>query len=151
MAAGAVTGGGAHAGHGRGAREWAHPWQYALAVCAVLAPVPPALGSDAFFDGPGYRVACAVTVAVVALPLFLGRRRTSFVRAAAVAGAVLLPWSVLGSLGGMYVFFLSAPLLWLAALADPRRRPVAAAVLAGAGALLVAAIVTVPGFWWRAP
>ncbi|MGW7347606.1 hypothetical protein [Streptomyces sp. NPDC054854] len=148
MGAGAVTGGGAHAGFGDGARDWAHPWQYALALCAPLSPLPPALGSNPFGEGPVHLVVCAVTAGLVALPLFLGRRRASFVRAAVIVGVVMLVWSVLGSLGGMMVFFLSAPLLWLAAAADPRRRP-AGAVAAGAGALLVAAMVTVPGFWWQ--
>ncbi|MFF4321508.1 hypothetical protein [Streptomyces sp. NPDC001568] len=149
VGAGAVTGGGAHAVIGDGAREWAHPWQYALAVCAVLSPVPPALGWNPFMDGPGYPVVCAVTAGLIALPLLLGRRRASFVRAAGVVGAVVVPWSVLGSLGGMMVFLLSAPLLWLAAVADPRRRPLGGLVAAGVGALLVVAMVTVPGFWWR--
>ncbi|MFJ3838371.1 hypothetical protein ACIPY6_22970 [Streptomyces sp. NPDC090054] len=149
MGAGVVTGGGAHAGFGDGARDWAHPWQYALALCALLSPVPPALGWNPFMDGPVYLVVCAVVAGLVAVPLLLGRRRASFVRAAVVVGAVMVPWSVLGSLGGMMVFFMSAPLLWLAAVADPRRRPVFGAVAAGVGALLVAAMVAVPGFWWR--
>ncbi|MEU9030426.1 hypothetical protein AB0D46_23440 [Streptomyces sp. NPDC048383] len=119
---GAVTGGGAHAGFGRGARDWAHPWQYALAVCALLSPVPPALEFDRFVDGPGYLVLCAVVAGLVALPLLLGRRRVPFVRAAGVVGAVLVPWSVIGALGGMMVFLMSAPLLWLAAVADPWAR-----------------------------
>ncbi|MFG2987972.1 hypothetical protein ACGFZK_01405 [Streptomyces sp. NPDC048257] len=150
MKAEVVTGRGAHVGSGAGSREWAHPWQYALALCAVVAPVPQVLSFGPFVDGPGYLMICAVTDALVALPLFLGRRRASFVRVAVAAGAVLVPWSVIGALGGMGAFFLSVPLLWLAALADPRRRPRTAVALAGAGVLLVTAMLTVLGFWWRA-
>ncbi|MFE9629414.1 hypothetical protein [Streptomyces sp. NPDC006463] len=56
----------------------------------------------------------------------------------------------MGALDGLGVFFLSVPLMWLAAFADPRRRPASAAVMGGAGALVMAAMATVPGFWWRA-
>ncbi|MEU8778289.1 hypothetical protein [Streptomyces sp. NPDC048606] len=137
---------------GRGARVWprgrAHPWQLALVVAAVLAPLPPAIGFARFVDGRGYGVLIACTAAVVALPLFLHRRRATFVGAAAVAGAALVPWILVGSLIGLWTFAPSVPLLWAAACADPRRRPAAAPMVFGAGVLLTAAIVALPGFWW---
>ncbi|MEU7725524.1 hypothetical protein AB0B78_09780 [Streptomyces sp. NPDC040724] len=132
-----------------GAGTWVHPWQFGLAVCALLAPVPPALMFGTYMEGIAYVVLFAVTAALVAWPLFLRHRRAEFVRASAIGGLVLMMWSYVGALGGLGVFFLSVPLMWLAAFADPRRRPVAAAVMTGAGALLMAAMATVPGFWWR--
>ncbi|WP_404952714.1 hypothetical protein [Streptomyces sp. 147326] len=132
-----------------GARHWVHPWQFGLAVCALLAPVPPAFVFGTYMEGIAYAVLFAVTAALVAWPLFLRHRRAAFVRTSAIGGLVLMLWSYVGSLGGLGVFFLSVPLMWLAAFADPRRRPVPAAVMTGAGALLMVAMATVPGFWWR--
>lgn len=150
MVTGAGTGRGAPGRGARdGARHWAHPWQFALAVCALLAPVPPAITFGAVMEGIGYPLLCSATAALVAWPLFLHRRRAAFVRASAIGGLVLMMWSYVGALGGLGVFFLSVPLMWMAAFADPRRRPVSAAVMAGAGGLLIVAMATVPGFWWR--
>lgn len=140
---------GARGGTRDGARDWVHPWQFGLAVCALLAPVPPAFVFATYTEGVGHAVLFAVTAALVARPLFLHHRRAAFVRASAIGGLVLMMWSYAGSLGGLGVFFLSVPLMWLAAFADPRRRPVPAAVMTGSGALLMVAMATVPGFWWR--
>ncbi|WP_412075005.1 hypothetical protein ACLF6K_02595 [Streptomyces xanthophaeus] len=145
----ARTGRGAHEGAVDPRSERVHPWQLALVVTAMVAPVPPGFGFSRHTEGFGFPVTFALTAALVALPLFFHRRPASFVRASATVGTVLVPWSVIGSLGGLGVFFLSIPLLWLAAAADPRRRPAAGPALAAAGALLAVAMVAVPGFWWR--
>ncbi|MCX5197772.1 hypothetical protein OOK31_28410 [Streptomyces sp. NBC_00249] len=131
------------------ARERVHPWQFALVLCALLAPLPPLLEFSRFVEGAAYPLVVALTVALVALPLLLHRRRAAFVCAARVCGAVLLPWVFTGALIGMYTFLPSVPLLWLASFADPRRRLVVGRLAFAAGALLSAAIVVVPGFWWR--
>ncbi|MGW6945296.1 hypothetical protein [Streptomyces xanthophaeus] len=144
-----MTGRGAHEGVGGGAPERAHPWQVALVLTALAAPVPPGFSFSHYTVGFWYPVAFSLTAALIALPLFFHRRRSTFAGSAAIVGAVLVPWSVLGSLAGMGVFFLSVPLLWLAVAADPRRRPVAGPVLAAAGAVLAVAMVVVPGFWWQ--
>ncbi|MFD3696970.1 hypothetical protein ACFWUZ_12590 [Streptomyces sp. NPDC058646] len=149
MKTSAVTRRGAHEGAVDPTADRAHPWQFALVVTAAMAPVAPGLAFSRYTEGFAYPVTFSVTAALVALPLFLHRRRAGFVRAAATVGAVMVPWSLLGSLGGLGVFFLSVPLLWAAAAADPRRRPAAAAVLAAGGVLLAVAMVAVPGFWWR--
>ncbi|MEU9160955.1 hypothetical protein AB0D29_11895 [Streptomyces sp. NPDC048424] len=112
--------------------------------------MPPAFMAGARMEGLGYPVFLSVTGLLVAWPLFLRHRRVAFVRTSAIGGLVLMMWSYAGALGGLGVFSLSVPLMWLAAFADPRRRPVPAAVMAGAGALLMVAMATVPGFWWRA-
>ncbi|CAL9635640.1 hypothetical protein SUDANB120_06197 (plasmid) [Streptomyces sp. enrichment culture] len=128
---------------------WAHPWQFALVVFAVLAPLPPVIGYSRLVEGSGYALIVGATAAVVALPLALHRRRAAFAGAAALGGAVLVPWVLVGSLLGMWAFAWSVPLMWAAAVADPRRRPVVAPVLFVAGTLLAAAIVALPGFWWQ--
>ncbi|MEU9085390.1 hypothetical protein [Streptomyces sp. NPDC048357] len=112
--------------------------------------MPPAFLAGAYVEGIGYPVFVSVTALLVAWPLCLRHRRAAFVRTSAIGGLVLMMWSYVGALGGLGVFFLSVPLMWLAAFADPRRRPVPAAVMTGAGALLMLAMATVPGFWWRA-
>ncbi|WP_405445023.1 hypothetical protein [Streptomyces erythrochromogenes] len=119
------------------AREAAHPWQFGLAVCAVVTPLPPVVSS-----GGGFFVLPLVgaTTAVLAVPLFLHARRSAFERAAGVVAAMLLPWSLLGAWFGMFVYFPSVFLMFFASLADPRRRPTAALALAGAGLLLSAAV-----------
>ncbi|UQX00352.1 hypothetical protein [Streptomyces sp. RerS4] len=129
-------------------RGSAHPWQLALVLFAVLAPLPPAIGFSRVVDGHGYWVLIGLTTAAVASPLFLHRRRAAFVGTAGVVGAVLVPWILFGILIGLGTFALSVPLLWAAGAADPRRRPVAAPALFAAGTLLWVAIVALPGFWW---
>ncbi|MET8296602.1 hypothetical protein ABZW02_21415 [Streptomyces sp. NPDC005180] len=87
------------------------------------------------------------TTAVAALPLTLHRRRMAFAVAAALGGAVLMPWVALGSLIGMWAFAVQVALMSAAVAADPRRRPVLAPILLAAGTLLmVVAIVALPGF-----
>ncbi|MFE2292724.1 hypothetical protein [Streptomyces sp. NPDC059452] len=123
-------------------RERVHPWQLGLAVCAVVVPLLPVVGSgDPFFVLP----LVVATTALTAVPLFLHARPSGFQRAAGIVAAVLLPWSLIGSWFGMFVFFPSALLLLLSAFSDPRRRPGSAKFLAGAGFLLA---VAVPLFWW---
>ncbi|WP_330330097.1 hypothetical protein OHS33_10370 [Streptomyces sp. NBC_00536] len=82
-----------------------------------------------------------VTTVPILAPSFLGHRRAAFVGACQAIGAALILWSVAGcSLGG--VFFLPAALLLLlAAVADPRRRPVGAWAACVPGALLTAVVV----------
>ncbi|MFE5724758.1 hypothetical protein [Streptomyces erythrochromogenes] len=124
------------------ARESVHPWQIGLAACAVVTPLVPVIASgDPFFVLP-FVVA---TTTLTAVPLFLYARPYAFHWAAGIISAVLLPWSLIGSWVGMFVFFPSVPLLLLSAFSDPRQRPRAARFLAGAG-LLLAATVTL--FWW---
>ncbi|MEU6882446.1 hypothetical protein [Streptomyces sp. NPDC046712] len=124
------------------ARDSVHPWQFGLAVCAAVTPLPPIVASgDGFFVLP---LVVATTV-VLAIPLFLHARPSAFKRATGTISAVLLPWSLIGAWFGMFLFFPSIPLLLLAAFADPRRRPTAAKVLAGAGLLLAAAVALL---WW---
>ncbi|MFE5485194.1 hypothetical protein [Streptomyces sp. NPDC056527] len=123
-------------------RESVHPWQFGLAVCAVVTPLPPVVASeDGFFALP----LVVATTAVLAAPLFLHTRPSSFRRAAGTISALLLPWSLIGSWFGMFAFFPSIPLLLLAAFADPRRHPRAAGVLAAAGLVLAAAVTLL---WW---
>ncbi|ARF71277.1 hypothetical protein B7C62_02665 [Kitasatospora albolonga] len=123
-------------------RESVHPWQIGLAVCAVAAPLlPVAVSGDPSFVLP----LVVVTAALTAAPLFFHARPSVFRRAAGIIAAVLLPWSLIGSWWGMFVFFLSVPLLLLSVLSDPRRRPGSAKYLAGAGFLLAAAVSL---FWW---
>ncbi|THA77285.1 hypothetical protein [Streptomyces sp. A0592] len=120
------------------ARERVHPWQFGLAVCAAVTPLPPVLASgEGLFALP----LVVATTAVLAVPLFLHARRSAFERAARVVAAVLVPWSLIGAWFGMFVYLPSALLLLLASLADPRRRPTAAVAAAGAGLLLAAAVV----------
>ncbi|CAL9500721.1 hypothetical protein [Streptomyces sp. NPDC030392] len=125
------------------ARESVHPWQIGLAVCAVVVPLPPVIGSGypSFFALP----LVAATTALTGVPLLLHARPAAFRWTAGVIAAVLLPWSLIGSWFGMFVFFPSVPLLLLSVLSDPRRRPRAARFLAGAGFLLVAALTLL---WW---
>lgn len=123
-------------------RENVHPWQFGLALCAVVTPLPPIVASgDGFFALP----LVVATTAVLAIPLFLHARPSAFAWATGTISAALLPWSLIGAWFGMFVFFPSIPLLLLAAFANPRRRPTAARVLAGAGLLLAAAVTLL---WW---
>ncbi|MFD8981306.1 hypothetical protein [Streptomyces sp. NPDC059564] len=124
-----------------------HPWQFALALCAVLVPLPPAIGFARFMDGPGQPLAVGVTAAFVALPLLFHHRRDDFARAARIMAGALLPWACAGALFGTAVFFLAAPLLLLASFADPRRRRVTAAAVFASGLLLTAAVTALPGYW----
>lgn len=128
-------------------RDRIHPWQFALALCAVLVPLPPAIGFARFTDLPGQPPAVAVTAAFVASPLLLHHRRDTFARAARIMAGVLLPWVYAGAMVGTAVFFLAAPLLLLASFADPRRGRVAAAAAFASGLLLAAAMTAVPGYW----
>ncbi|WP_200424544.1 hypothetical protein [Streptomyces sp. NE5-10] len=123
-------------------REYVHPWQFALAVCAVIVPLPPVvLEEGGFFVLP----LVAATTALLAVPLLLHARPDIFPGVAAVLAALLLPWSVFASWVGMFLFFPSVPLLVLAAAADPRRRPRAARLMAAAGLVLTVSVMT---SWW---
>ncbi|MGW6781857.1 hypothetical protein [Streptomyces sp. NPDC054987] len=128
---------------GATARERVHPWQFGLATCAAVLPLPPIVASG----GSPFAVPLVVaTTAVLAVPLALHARPAAFERAAGTLAAALVPWSLIGSWVGMFAFFPSAPLLLLAAFADPRRRPRTARCLAAAGLLLTAAISL---SWWN--
>ncbi|MFD5770515.1 hypothetical protein ACFWIN_32460 [Streptomyces sp. NPDC127049] len=123
-------------------REAVHPWQFGLAVCAVVVPLIPVFGSGSpLFVFPFV----VVTAALTAVPLLLCARPAAFPVAAGIISAVLLPWSLCGSWVGMLVFAPSAPLLILSAFSDPRRHPKAAGLLAGAGVLLAVGATL---FWW---
>ncbi|MFB7342185.1 hypothetical protein ACFCZ6_19225 [Streptomyces hydrogenans] len=120
------------------ARGSVHPWQFGLAVCAVVLPLPPVIASEGGFFALPLVVA---TTALLAVPLLLHARPDIFPLAAGAIAALLLPWSVFGSLVGLFVFLPSAPLLVLAAAADPRRRPRAARLLAATGLVLTASVM----------
>ncbi|MFF8264262.1 hypothetical protein [Streptomyces virginiae] len=120
------------------ARESVHPWQFGLVVCAALTPLPPLI----MWPGHGLLPLAFATAAVVAVPLLLHARPSGFGWAIGIISALLLPWSVIGAMAGMVLFLPSVLQLLLAAGADPRRRPTAAKVMAGAGLLLSAAVLT---------
>ncbi|MFE0643801.1 hypothetical protein ACFW2Y_19635 [Streptomyces sp. NPDC058877] len=122
--------------------ESVHPWQIGLVVCAVITPLLPIIPSgDPLFALPPV----IATTALTAAPLLFHARPPAFRWATGAVSAVLLPWSLIGSWFGMFVFFPSAPLLLLSAFSDPRRHPGAAGFLAGAGLLLAAAVTL---SWW---
>ncbi|MGW6706735.1 hypothetical protein ACWGDE_17840 [Streptomyces sp. NPDC054956] len=106
-----------------------HPWQLGLVVCAAVTPLVPLVMWPTIVFG-------LATAAVVAVPLRFRARPSGFGWATGVVAALLLPWSVLGAMFGMFFFLPSAVQLLLAAGADPRRRPTAAKVMACAGLLL---------------
>ncbi|MFD9608221.1 hypothetical protein ACFWWS_02505 [Streptomyces sp. NPDC059083] len=115
-------------------RKGVHPWQFGLALLAVMTPVVPALAwvHDGFVVLPLF----LGTAAVTAVPLLFHGRPGGFALAAWAVSLPLLAWSFLGALAGMFVFFPSVLQLWLASAADPRERPRAAGVMTGAGLVL---------------
>ncbi|WP_309052588.1 hypothetical protein [Streptomyces sp.] len=119
------------------ARDSIHPWQFGLVVLAALTPLPAVAvaAAEGYVDLP----AAVLTMVVIALPLVLHARRTGFAVLIGCLAPVLLFWSVVGAMAGMFVFFPSVLHLLLALGADPRRRPAAAKVMAAAGLLLSAA------------
>ncbi|MFC9625823.1 hypothetical protein ACFTXM_39650 [Streptomyces sp. NPDC056930] len=120
-----------------------HSVQRSLAVGAVLVAVPALLlGLDSYFAALFVLTAMPVTV-----PIFLQRSPESFNRACMIVGLALVVWGVLGVFLGMFLYLPSALLLVLAALADPRRRPVAARVMGGAGGLVMAGVVVASALW----
>ncbi|MEU8879994.1 hypothetical protein [Streptomyces hydrogenans] len=123
-------------------REYVHPWQFALAVCAVVVPLPPVVIER---GGSFVLPFVAATTALLVVPLLLHARPDIFPGVAAALAVLLLPWSVFASLVGMFVFFPSVPLLVLAAAADPRRRPRAARLMAATGLVLTASVMS---SWW---
>ncbi|MFJ3861548.1 hypothetical protein ACIPRL_35645 [Streptomyces sp. NPDC090085] len=74
-------------------------------------------------------------------PLFLHARLSGFVYVAGTIAALLVLWSFIGAMAGMFLFFPSALQLVLATGADPRERPTAAKVMVGVGLLLSAVVV----------
>ncbi|MEU9305890.1 hypothetical protein [Streptomyces sp. NPDC048269] len=122
------------------ARDSVHPWQFGLVVLAAITPLAPLIA----WSGPGYTTLSLafVTAGVVAIPLLLHARPSGFGWSIGFISALLLPWSFVGAMAGMFFFFPSLLQLLLAAGADPRRRPTAAKVMAGAGLLLSAAVLT---------
>ncbi|MFE2327390.1 hypothetical protein ACFXD5_26290 [Streptomyces sp. NPDC059385] len=84
-----------------------------------------------------------ITAAVIAVPLLLYARPSAFGWAVGFVSALLVPLSLSssGAVAGMFFFLPSVPQLLPAAGADPRRRPVAAKVMAGTGLLLSAAML----------
>ncbi|MFE9633606.1 hypothetical protein [Streptomyces sp. NPDC006463] len=119
-----------------------HKVQRALAAGAVLTAAAPLLwGLGLTHIGALY----ALTGACVAIPLFL-RSTRAFTRGCLIVGIVLIPWGVLGVFIGMFLFWPSALLLLLAALGDPRERPVAALLSGIVGALVTAGAVALTVF-----
>ncbi|MFB7353258.1 hypothetical protein [Streptomyces gardneri] len=116
------------------AREGVHPWQIGLVLLAATTPLIPLIS----WSGQGYDILslALVTAGVAALPLLLHARPSGFGWCIAVVSVLLLPWTFVGAMAGMFLFFPSVLQLWLAAGADPRRRPTAAKVMTGAGLLL---------------
>ncbi|WP_318206850.1 MULTISPECIES: hypothetical protein [unclassified Streptomyces] len=94
-----------------------------------------------WFAGSGIQALAFATAAVVSVPLFLYARPSGFAYVAGAIAALLVLWSFIGAMAGMFLFFPSALQLLLATGADPRERPTAAKVMAGAGLLLSAAVV----------
>lgn len=94
-----------------------------------------------WFADSGITALAFATAAVVSVPLFLYARPSGFVYVAGTIAALLVLWSFIGAMAGMFLFFPSALQLLLATGADPRERPTAAKVMAGAGLLLSAAVV----------
>lgn len=130
----------------RGAVVPVHWFRKGLAMAALALAVP--VVAWGFFLGFG--VPFVVTGLVVAVPLVFLRAPQRFGHASLIVSCVLLGWGVLGVLVGMFLFWPSALLLMFAAFADPRRRPVAAKVIAGLGAVLTAAALAGCGaFAWR--
>ncbi|MEU3745741.1 MULTISPECIES: hypothetical protein [Streptomyces] len=115
-------------------REGVHPWQFGLVVLAATTPLIPLIS----WSGQGYVILslALVTAGVVAVPLLLHARPSGFGWSIACVSVLLLPWSFVGAMAGMFLFLPSVLQLWLAAGADPRRRPTEAKVMAGAGLLL---------------
>lgn len=120
------------------ARASIHPWQFGLVLCAVVTPLP---GLLVWFAGYGIPALAFATAAVVSMPLFLYARPSVFVYVAGTIAALLVLWSFIAALAGMFLFFPPALQLLLATGADPRKRPTAAKAMAGAGLLLSAAVV----------
>lgn len=120
------------------ARASIHPWQFGLVLCAVITPLPVLI---VWFADSGITALAFATAAVVSVPLFLYAQPSGFVYVAGTIAALLVLWSFIGAMAGMFLFFPSALQLLLATGADPRERPTAAKVMAGAGLLLSAAVV----------
>lgn len=122
------------------ARDSVHPWQFGLVVLAAITPLAPLIA----WSRQGYTTLflAFVTAGVVAVPLLLHARPSGFGWFIGLISAPLLLWSFVGAMAGMFLFLPSMLQLLLAAGADPRRRPTAAKVMAGAGLLLSAAVLT---------
>ncbi|MEU4729028.1 hypothetical protein [Streptomyces sp. NPDC023588] len=122
----------------------AHKTQRALGVGAALAAAPFLLwGVRDEYVAALY----LMTGACVAAPLFLVRRAKAFVRTCVIVGVGLIPWGALGVFVGLFLFWPSALLLLLAAVADPRKRPVVARVSGAVGALLLAGVVALSAYF----
>lgn len=128
-------------------RDRIHPWQFALALCAVLVPLPPAIGFARFTDLPGQPLAVAVTAAFVASPLLLHHRRDTFARAARIMAGVLLPWVYSRRHGRDGGLLPRRPATTPGLLRGPAPGAVAAAAAFASGLLLAAAMTAVPGYW----
>ncbi|HEY9330955.1 MAG TPA: hypothetical protein VIS09_22390 [Streptomyces sp.] len=108
--------------------------QRRLSVAAAIVAMPVAAwGIQSGLGGLFVLTCLGVTV-----PLLFLRTPKGFASACVTTGLLLLGWGVLGVMAGMFLFWPSALLLLLAAFADPRRRPVAAKVIGGVGAVVTA-------------
>ncbi|MFB8309322.1 hypothetical protein ACFC5T_12270 [Streptomyces sp. NPDC055961] len=120
-------------------RDDIHPWRFGLVLLAAMTP----LGPLAVWVDRGYISfpPVLVTAAVAAVPLLFHARPSGFGWAVGIVSLLLLWWSFVAAMVGMFFFFPSVLQLWLASGADPRRRPVAAKVMVGAGLVLSALTV----------
>ncbi|MCX5129264.1 hypothetical protein [Streptomyces sp. NBC_00347] len=114
-----------------------HRLQQGLAVAGAVVSLPVVVWGLQQMVGGLF----VVTWLCAAVPLLFLRAPKGFVGACVTTGLLLLGWGVLGALAGMFLFWPSALLLLCAAFADPRRRPVAAKVAGGFGAVVAAAVV----------
>ncbi|MFJ3881572.1 hypothetical protein ACIPW5_29490 [Streptomyces sp. NPDC090077] len=119
-------------------RAGIHPWQFGLVLSAVLTPLPVL---TVWFAGSVGLTLAIPTTALVSVPLFLHARPSAFVYVTGSIAALLVLWSFVGAMAGMFLFFPSALQLLLATGADPRERRTAAKIMAGAGLLLSAVVM----------
>ncbi|WP_377273353.1 hypothetical protein [Peterkaempfera sp. SMS 1(5)a] len=122
-----------------------HRRQSGLAYAALLAALPGLIfGVDTYLAG-----FFVLTFAPLTVPPFLRRHPSAFTMTCTATGVVLVAWSVVGVLLGMFLFLPSAVLLLLAAAAGPRRSPGVARVLSWAGGLVFAGVVLGSAMWCR--
>ncbi|MFE4636475.1 hypothetical protein ACFRJ1_24250 [Streptomyces sp. NPDC056773] len=106
---------------GRGA----HPWQWGIALAALILPVP--LAAEVLAAGRSPFVLIAPLL-LLAVPQALRAHRARFMTSCVALAVVLFWWSLFGLGDGALVFLPSSLLLLCANFADPRAYPTPAAV-----------------------
>ncbi|MBT2447219.1 hypothetical protein J7F03_09035 [Streptomyces sp. ISL-43] len=102
-----------------------HPWQHRIALAALILPLPVVVDMlRAGLSAP----ALIVPVLLSAVPPALRANRAWFMTACVALAVLLLGWSLLGLLEGMWIFLPSALLLLCANFADPRAYRIPATV-----------------------